>query len=580
MSGARPGSSTDGSADAAGEASADASTDSSGGVRSRAGALVSTWPRRIAVGIVALVAVLAVLYLTGIIGAPSAGLADRGDWGEVTDERTEIVTTVWVNNPNPVGLSLGESLTADYDIYMNGVRVAEGSKSDITVPTGNSTTALSTDLLNDQLPTWWVAFVRADETVELDVNATLTVDALATVERDVHVNRTILENDRPVIGALSAAANGTAGTYTESVDTDQYDDAVLEDVDLTGDSSVTAGYEIERGWATWESVSENETTAVIHLRVHNPGDVPVPAAPDGVGVAIDMNDVRLFEGETDEFTLRSVDEGTMIPPGETRNVTFTVTMDNDKVDEWFTGHVREDVGPGEEATAVSAQFQVVFEEPVSGTTFRLPADSPATYDCEFRTAILVDDRETATDCGEGANPDRPGTDGASTAGTDAAGGTDVVGTDPVGTALPGTDALDGTAVPDGTDAGVVTTAADDLGTPLPTDTVTAPGVTTPTPTPEGTATPDPAPPTARLSANRTAGEAPLTVSFDATNSSDPNGDIEEYRFTFGDGSGAATGATQVHTFDTAGVYTVTVTVVDSTGRQDTDTVTIEVSAGV
>jgi LEA14-like dessication related protein len=422
MSGARPGSSTDGSADAASEASADASTDSSGGVRSRAGALVSTWPRRIAVGIVALVAVLAVLYLTGIIGAPSAGLADRGDWGEVTDERTEIVTTVWVNNPNPVGLSLGESLTADYDIYMNGVRVAEGSKSDITVPTGNSTTALSTDLLNDQLPTWWVAFVRADETVELDVNATLTVDALATVEHDVHVNRTILENDRPVIGALSAAANGTTGTYTESVDASQYDDAVLDDADATGDSSVTAGYEIERGWATWESVSEEETTAVIHLRVHNPGDVPVPAAPDGVGVAIDMNDVGLFEGETDEFTLRSVDEGTMIPPGETQNVTFTVTMDNDKVDEWFTGHVREDVEPGEEATAVSAQFQVVFEEPVSGTTFRLPADSPATYDCEFRTAILVDDRETATDCGEGANPDRPGTGGASTAGTDAAGG--------------------------------------------------------------------------------------------------------------------------------------------------------------
>ena len=532
MSEAGPGSSTDDSADAAGEGSAGASTDSSGGVRSRAGALVSTWPRRIAVAVVALVAVLAALYLAGVIGAPSAGLEDRGDWGEVTDERTEIVTTVWVNNPNPVGLSLGESLTADYDIYMNGVRVAEGSKSDITVPTGNSTTALSTDLLNDQLPTWWVAFVRADETVELDVNATLTVDALATVEHDVHVNRTILENDRPVIGALSAAANGTTGTYTESVDASQYDDAVLDDADATGDSSVTAGYEIERGWATWESVSEEETTAVIHLRVHNPGDVPVPAAPDGVGVAIGMNDVGLFEGETDEFTLRGVDEDAVIQPGETRNVTFTVTMANDEIDEWFTGHVREDVGPGEEATAVSAQFQVVFEEPVSETTFRLPADSPATYDCEFRTAILVDDQETATDCGEGANPDRPDTDGAPTSGTG------VVGTDSVGTALPGTDALDEKA------------------------------------------TPEPEPPRVRLSANRTAGEAPLTVSFEATNSSDPNGDIEEYRFTFGDGSGTATGPTQVHTFDTAGVYTVTVTVVDSTGRQDTDTVTVEVSAGV
>ena len=552
----------DGSTDDSGDRSpggsaAGASTGGSGGPKSRLRALVNTWPRRIAVGIVALVTVLGALYLAGVIGAPSAGLEDRGDWGEVTEERTEIITTVRVNNPNPVGISLGESLTADYDIYMNGVRVAEGSKSDIAVPTGNSTTELSTDLLNDQLPTWWVAFVRADETVELDVNATLTVDALATVERDVHVNRTILADDRPVIGALSAAANGTTDTYTESVDASQYDDAVLDDTGPTGDSSVTAGYEVERGWATWESVSDEETTALIHLRVHNPGDVPVPAAPEGVGLAIDMNDVSLFEGETDEFTLRSVGPDTMIQPGETRNITFTVTMDNDRVDEWFTRHVRESVGPGTEATAVSAQFQVVFEEPVSGTTFRLPADSPATYDCEFRTAILVDDQETATTCGEGARP------GAPAAGTGANGSVDATATG----------SLDGTAALDGTDAdGVMTTAGEGIETVLSTATVTASGATT--------ATHEPAPPTARLSANRTEGDAPLTVSFDATNSTDSNGDIEEYRFSFDDGSGTTTGATQVHTFDTAGVYTVTVTVVDSTDRQDTDTVTVEVSPGV
>ena len=85
-------------------------------VRSRLAPLVSTWPRRIGVGVVALVAVLALLYLTGVLGAPSAGLEDRGDWGEVTDERTEIVTTLWVRNPNPIGVSLGERLTADCEV--------------------------------------------------------------------------------------------------------------------------------------------------------------------------------------------------------------------------------------------------------------------------------------------------------------------------------------------------------------------------------------------------------------------------------------------------------------------------------
>ena len=558
---------------------AEGSADGSGGIRDRLGGLVSTWPRRIVVGIVALVAVLAVLYLTGVIGAPSAGLEDRGDWGEVTDERTEIVTTVWVRNPNPIGLSFGESLTAEYDIYMNGVRVATGSKSDVSVPQGNSTTELRTDLLNEQLPAWWVAFVRADETIDLDVNATVNVDAVASFERDIHVNRTILEDQRPVIGALSAAANGTSGTYTRSVGTEELDDSLTGGVDLGGDTSATVGYEVERGWATWESVTEEETTALIHLRVHNPGDVPVPAAPDGVGVSIDTNDVRLFEAGTDAVSLRSVGPDAVIAPGETREVTFAVTMQNERVDEWFTSHVRRDRGPGVEATAVSAGVQVVFEVPGAGTTFRLPADSPATYDCEFQTAILVDGQETSTTCGEGANPARDGpgevTGTATPAGTDGLVGTDPLGTDPVGTdplseTVVGTSVPGETALPGTDDGSLGTTVEDGVGTVVSAQTAT-PGET-------ATPTEAPAPPSARLSANQTEGPAPLHVAFDASGSSDPNGDIEEYRWQFGDGT-TATGPTPVHTFETAGTYTVTVTAVDSTGREDTASETIVVTVG-
>jgi len=378
-------------------------------VRSRLTPLVSTWPRRIGVGIVAIVALLALLYLAGVLGAPSTGLEDRGDWGEVTDERSEIVTTVWVNNPNPVGVSLGETLTADYDIYMNDVRIAEGTKSDVAVPTGNSTTELRTDLLNEQLPPWWAAFVSADETIELDVNATLTVDALVTFRHDVHVNRTILEGEQPVIGALSSSVNRTSGTYTRSVDAGQIDDSLLGGSDGPldggeGDSSLTVGYEVERGWATWESVTEEETTALIHLRVHNPGDVPLPADPDGLGLAIEMNDVTLFQADSQAMSLRNVGPDAVIQPGETREITFAVTMQNERIDEWFTSHVRETGSPGIEGTAVSTEFQVVFEVPGVGETFRLPADTPATYDCEFGTAILVDDQEPSTTCGRPGVP--------------------------------------------------------------------------------------------------------------------------------------------------------------------------------
>ena len=378
------------------------STDGSGGTDgdssgSRLSALVSTWPRKIGVALGALVGLLLVLYLLGIIGAPAAGLVDRGDWGEVTDERTEIVTTVWVDNPNPIGVSLGDSVTAEYDIVLNDVLLAEGNKSDIEVPKGNSTTELRTDIINERLGQWWVRYVRANETVELDVNATMNVNTVVSTSYDVHRNQTMLNESTPVIDALSASVNETTGTYTESVSASEVDDSLSGDA-LSDSDTVTVGYEVRRGWATWDEVSESETTVEFHMLVHNPGDVPVPAAPDGIGVSVDMNDVRTFEAESGELSTESASGDEVIEPGETEEVTYTVTMDNDKVDDWFTSHVREEAGPGQEATAVTAQFQVVFGNPVTGGEFRFPQDSPVTYDCDFQTDILVDGQNSTSTC--------------------------------------------------------------------------------------------------------------------------------------------------------------------------------------
>jgi len=363
------------------------------------GRVLASWPGRVAVGVVVLVVVLLVLAAVGVVGAPSTGLVDRGDWGTVTDERTEVITTVWVDNPNPVSATLGNTLSVDYEVGMNGVVLAEGDRSDLAVPPGNTTHQLRTDLLNDRLPEWWVAFVRANETVELAVDATLTVDTPVAVSHDVTIERTMMDDATPVISALSSSVNSTSGTYTRSVDAGSLADS-LDLPDIGGDTTVTAGYEVQRGWATWESVEPSETTARLHLLVHNPGDVPVPASPDGVAVTVDGNDVRLFEADSGAFTVRSVGPDAVIRPGETREVTMTVRMDNERVDEWFTSHVRADVGPGVEATTVSAGVQLVFELPGTDTRIRLPPDSPATYDCEFRTAILVDGRDASTTCGD------------------------------------------------------------------------------------------------------------------------------------------------------------------------------------
>ncbi|MFB6186152.1 MAG: PKD domain-containing protein, partial [Halobacteriaceae archaeon] len=68
-----------------------------------------------------------------------------------------------------------------------------------------------------------------------------------------------------------------------------------------------------------------------------------------------------------------------------------------------------------------------------------------------------------------------------------------------------------------------------------------------------------------------------SVEFDGTESSDPDGSIASYTWSFPDGS-EITGATVKHQFDNAGEQNVTLTVTDNGGRTATMTITVDVQA--
>lgn len=72
-------------------------------------------------------------------------------------------------------------------------------------------------------------------------------------------------------------------------------------------------------------------------------------------------------------------------------------------------------------------------------------------------------------------------------------------------------------------------------------------------------------PVASFSFSPTTGSAPLTVTFDASASYDPDGTIVDYRWNFGDG---ATGSGRVtsHTYTANGTFTITLTVTDNEGK--------------
>ena len=83
-------------------------------------------------------------------------------------------------------------------------------------------------------------------------------------------------------------------------------------------------------------------------------------------------------------------------------------------------------------------------------------------------------------------------------------------------------------------------------------------------------------PTASFTASPTSGNAPLTVNFDGTASSDPDGTIDSYAWDFGDGN-TGSDQTPIHEYTSAGTYTVTLTVTDNQSATGTATDTITVT---
>jgi glucose/arabinose dehydrogenase len=73
----------------------------------------------------------------------------------------------------------------------------------------------------------------------------------------------------------------------------------------------------------------------------------------------------------------------------------------------------------------------------------------------------------------------------------------------------------------------------------------------------------------------TAGSS-LQVSFSGAGSSDPDGDVLSYQWSFGDGSGTSAQRDPVHTYSAKGEYYATLTVTDSNGAKATDTVRVSV----
>ena len=85
------------------------------------------------------------------------------------------------------------------------------------------------------------------------------------------------------------------------------------------------------------------------------------------------------------------------------------------------------------------------------------------------------------------------------------------------------------------------------------------------------------PPTANASATPASGLAPLAVSFSSAGSTDSDGYISSYSWSFGDGSTSSSDHNPTHTYPKEGTFTATLVVTDNGGLSSTATATVTVT---
>lgn len=326
--------------------------------------------KRIVGGLVALVVLVAFLFAIGVLGIPDAGLEDNS-WGEVDDDRIEVITTVWIDNPNPLGF--GGDTDVEYDVELQNVRLAEGEGSGLGVPAGRSTQNLTTDLYYNRLPAWWASHLNNDEVSDLRVNATAytSIGPLSGSPSMTHED-TI---DTDIEGALDDGFSELEGTYSGPTG-----DAVV------GGELVEPSVEIENVSVAWGNVTTNETEINVAMDIHNPNAYPIPT-PAFTG-NVTFNDIPVADWDAGEVELREADDDAVIPGQTTETRTFVIRMDNRNVPPWFATHVERGEQTDGELTA-----QLALE--VGGSQITIPREGDGLV-CEFSmtTAIFVDNQET------------------------------------------------------------------------------------------------------------------------------------------------------------------------------------------
>lgn len=577
--------------------------------------------RQLAVVIIGIGIVVGGGFYTGLlppsdIQEPTVTVEDIGDWGEVSNSQIEMIHTLNVQNPNNFSVNVTDMVTMGVDLKLNEVPLGSVEKTGVDIEQGNNTVKLASEINQNQIGEFWANFINQGETINADVSGELEIDKGPGVSVSTpSVETSALTEETPVSDAMNNAVDEAEGEYSFEINTEGIDNEYLSEAEIEAARSdtTTAEFTVDNADFRWGEVDAEQTEVEIDLTITNTGEIALPA-PDGSQVNILLNDIEVFNAKrSEDISFRRPAGDSLLLPSETKTYTLIATAENQNIERWFTTYA-------EQREKSDVRGEIVFAFQLGDTTITAPKDGVIAYECQFQTGIFVDNQSQSTTCGNDGTAyvgtgrvqqevENPTSNSPPTANIDL---NQSSGQAPLSVEFDGS----GSSDPDGdireyiwTIEGIdtnldrvkrgetvthrfnttgeyeVTLTVVDSAFNRVNETATVNvdsrlSDSSSDDSEQNNQEPEQVPPEAVAEAQPTSGEAPLEVTFDASGSSDDNGNIEEYIWRFKDGSSPGSGETTTHEFNTAGQFDVELVVIDSENNRDTDTVTIDVSSRV
>lgn len=230
------------------------------------------------------------------------------EWGEVTDDTTEIQTSVQIVNENPPSFNELVQLDVRHRTTFAEVVVIDETFRIDELPIGEGSLSVSAHKDHAVVPEWWAAHLNNDEHSAVETRLTGEADlAVTTLPLDL--------DDR-----------------ASTIETDLLADLNTEETHVVQDEETGATLVILETQAAWGHATPEEGPIDLTVALENAFHQPVTLSE--IDYRVDVNGIVLADTRIDEtYTLS---------PGERRTIHLQMVLDNSRMDNWWPTHIEND----------------------------------------------------------------------------------------------------------------------------------------------------------------------------------------------------------------------------------------------